>query len=240
MTVVWALGAVLLVSVVSFAGFFLLFLRAEALKPILGYLTAFAAGTMLAVAFLDLLPESRGRMSLALAGVVVFFALERFLYWYHCLGGHHCDEHAHLGPLMLIGDGIHNFLDGVILAVTFMTDASLGLVTTIAVIAHEVPQELGDFGALLHTGMKPKKALALNFLSALAALAGAGAALAAESWIQNLSDFLLPIAAGGFVFIGSRLLYDLHHERQARRGVLQMASLLAGVGIIALLTLWHH
>ena len=166
--------------------------------------------------------------------MLLFFVLEKFLYWYHCHKGK-CDVHT-FQYLNLFGDGIHNFLDGVIIAATFMTDTGLGVVTTAAVIFHEVPQELGDFGVLIYGGFSPKKALFYNFLSALTAFLGALVA-----FYFGLSDghtsFLVALAAGGFIYIAAAdLLPELQRQKKDQKaGWGRVVALLSGVVLIALL-----
>lgn len=236
-TLFWAIGAALAVSGVSLSGALLLLLRAEILKRALPPLVSFAAGTMLAVAFLHLLPESvredriREPLGLALAGLAAFFVLERFLHWQHCRGGE-CEAHAEAGILVLVGDSLHNFLDGLILGGTFAISIPLGIVTTLAVIAHEVPHEIGDFGVLLHSGMSPRRAIRYNLLTALTAVAGAVGGVVGSARVDSFAMGLMPAAAGGFVFVGARLLFELPHDRGLLGAALQFALFLAGVGAI--------
>jgi zinc and cadmium transporter len=242
---IWALGAVIAVSIVSFIGALSLAMREKALHKVLSYFVSFAAGAMIGVAFLDLLEEAveasdiEGVAVYALAGIIIFFILERFLYWYHCHGGK-CESHGVLGPLVLLGDGLHNFLDGLVIGTTFLVSVPLGLLTSLAVIFHEIPQELGDFGALLYSGMKASKALFYNFLSALTAVIGVVVAFIASTEVPNFTAVLLPIAAGGFIFIGTRMMFDLHHEPKFGRAFLQLVFLIAGIIIMGWLSALFH
>jgi zinc and cadmium transporter len=241
----WALGAVIAVSLVSFVGALSLAIREQALHKLLNYFVSFAAGAMLGVAFLDILPEAVQIATIpsiafyALLGLVVFYILERFLYWYHCHGGK-CESHGALGPLVLLGDGIHNFLDGLIIGTAFIVNIPLGVITTLAVVLHEIPQELGDFGALIYSGFSKGKALFYNFLSALTAVLGAVVAFVASNQATSFTAVLLPISFGGFLFIGTRMLFDLHHESRFGRALLQLVFLLIGISLMGVLTSLFH
>jgi len=177
-TIIQILIAVFLVSAVSLFGI-LIFLKRKMISRFLFFLVSFAAGTLLGVAFLDLLPEiveegfSEAIPVFILAGILSFFVLEKFLHWHH----HHTEEKKHevhsFTYLNIIGDGIHNFLDGAVIAISFMTNTALGISTTIAIIAHEIPQEIADFSVLIYGGFSKTKALVYNFLTALTAVMGA-------------------------------------------------------------------
>ena len=175
-TLLQILIAVILVSLVSLVGIFL-FLKESVIKKYLFYLVSFAAGSMLGAAFLDLLPEAfeSGFKNitpiLILVGILSFFVLEKFLHWHH----HHAGKkEVHVfNYLNTIGDGLHNFLDGAIIAVSFLSSTKLGIVVTIAVVAHEIPQEIGDFTILIYGGWSKLKAVIINFLTALTAVFGA-------------------------------------------------------------------
>ncbi|NYZ78247.1 ZIP family metal transporter, partial [Candidatus Micrarchaeota archaeon] len=183
--VLWLiLGAAFIVSLISFIGVLLLWLNEKAFNRLLLFFISFAIGAMLGAVFLDLLPEAvetagaETAFIYALAGIVVFYVVEKFLHWHHHHEGQHAEEgtHKHVHPvgyLNLIGDSIHNFIDGALIAASFLVSVPLGIISTVAVIAHEVPQELGDFGILLYSGFEKNKALLFNFLTALTAVAGA-------------------------------------------------------------------
>ena len=176
-TLHWILLSTFLVSLISFIGVFTLSLKEKFLNKILLILVSFAAGALIGGAFFHLLPEAL-EISFDLnifvylvVGIFVFFILERVLHWRHCHKGK-CDVHP-FTYLNLVGDGVHNFIDGLIIAASFLTNISLGIITTIAVIFHEIPQEIGDFGILVYGGFSRTKALFFNFLSALTAILGA-------------------------------------------------------------------
>ena len=200
-------------------------------------------GGLFGDAFIHLLPESFQELGTNLSvslyvisGILIFFVLEKFLRWRHC----HIptsEEHMHpLATINLVGDAVHNLIDGMLVGASYMVSLPIGIATTLAVIMHEIPQEVGDFGVLIHAGLSVKKALALNFLSALTAMLGVILAIVLGSEIEGFSLSLLPIAAGGFLYIaGSDLIPELHHEVKVLRSLLQFVMILLGVGVMALL-----
>ena len=200
-------------------------------------------GGLFGDAFIHLLPESFQELGTNLStslyvisGILIFFVLEKFLRWRHC----HIptsEEHMHpLATINLVGDAVHNLIDGMLVGASYMVSLPIGIATTLAVIMHEIPQEVGDFGVLIHGGLSVKKALALNFLSALTAMLGVILAIVLGSEIEGFSLSLLPIAAGGFLYIaGSDLIPELHHEVKVLRSLLQFVMILLGVGVMALL-----
>lgn len=241
-----ALGGVL--SVLA-AGIFLLLpghMRTRLLPP----LVSFAIGALLGAAFLALLPhaleapgmdEAHSIMLTVLLGVLAFFLLEKMVLWRHC----HVDEcevhastveHEHLSPtgnLVLVGDGIHNMVDGVLIAAAFLTDIHLGIITSIAVIAHEVPQELGDFAILLNSGFSRAKALFYNLLTGLTTILGGVAAYFSLAFAEQFVPYLLAIAAASFIYIAvADLIPGLHKRPEFRATAQQMGLILLGVGVI--------
>lgn len=226
--------AVFLISLISFVGAFTLFLKRNLLTRFLLLFIAFAAGAMLGGAFLHLLPESlplgESLFVYVILGIVLFFLLEKFLYWRHCHAGI-CKVHP-FTYLNLVGDGIHNFIDGMIIASSFMSGMELGIATTVAVALHEVPQELGDFSVLIYGGMDSKKALFYNFLSALTAVAGALFVYFFFSF-ANFGKYLLPLAAGSFIYIASSdLIPELHKTRKISDSVAQFLLFLFGIALM--------
>ena len=226
--------AVFLISLISFVGAFSLFLKKNMLTRFLLLFIAFAAGAMLGGAFLHLLPESlslgENLFVYVILGIVLFFLLEKFLYWRHCHNGI-CEVHP-FTYLNLIGDGIHNFIDGMIIAASFMGGMELGISTTLAVALHEVPQELGDFSVLIYGGMDSKKALFYNFLSALTAVAGALFVYFFFSF-ASFGKYLLPLAAGSFIYIASSdLIPELHKTGRLSDSVAQFLLFLLGIALM--------
>lgn len=243
---VWLLTIVALIAVsaMSFIGAIGLLFKKEALERGLIFIISFAAGALLGDAFLHLLPEvseSKAGFDVAasmslLGGVIAFFVLEKVLHWHHSHIPHEEVMHP-IAVTNLVGDGLHNFVDGAIVASSFAVSPALGLATTVAIALHEIPQELGDFAILLHAGLKPRKAMLLNFASALAAIAG-GIVTLAFIEVSSLERVLVPFSAGAFVYIASTdLIPELHKEPEPRKSVLQVAALLSGVGVMALLLL---
>jgi zinc and cadmium transporter len=239
MTLVWILSATILVSLVSLIGILTFLIRKEFFDKTLILVVGFAAGALIGSAFLHLLPEAIEKCEnhkaflYALIGFSVFFLMERYFHWRHCHDGV-CDIHA-FTYLNIIGDGIHNFIDGLIIAASFVTDIRLGIVTALAVIFHEVPQEMGDFGILVYGGFSKKKALLFNFICALAAVFGAIVGYALSTVTENVSLFLIPFTAGGFIYIAaSDLVPELHRQKDAKRANMAFFTFILGLAFMAL------
>ena len=240
---IYSIVSVFLISLVSLIGVLALSLNRDRLAKLTLFLVSFAVGGLFGDAFIHLLPESFQELGTNLSvslyvisGILIFFVLEKFLRWRHC----HIptsEEHMHpLATINLVGDAVHNLIDGMLVGASYMVSLPIGVATTLAVIMHEIPQEVGDFGVLIHAGLSVKKALALNFLSALTAMLGVILAIVLGSEIEGFSLSLLPIAAGGFLYIaGSDLIPELHHEVKVLRSLLQFVMILLGVGVMALL-----
>jgi len=240
------LVSVIIVSLISLIGVFTLSLRREVLYKILLFLVSFAVGGLFGDAFIHLLPEAFKELGANLAtslyiiaGILIFFVLEKFIRWHHC----HVPTHEHqwkpVVALNLIGDGVHNFIDGLIIGATYSVSIPLGITTTLAVVLHEIPQEIGDFGVLVHGGLSIRNALIFNFLSAVTSILGAVISLTIGPHVQGYTTALVPITAGGFIYIaGSDLIPELHEGCEVKIsnafwqfiwlviGVLVMASLL--------------
>jgi len=243
----YTLSSVIIVSLLSFVGVLSLAISLEKLKKLTMLLVSLSAGTLLGGAILHLLPEvieengSNIQIWLwFLAGIIIFFILEKIICWRHC----HIptsNEHPHpLGMMNLIGDGLHNFIDGIIIAGSFLISIQLGIATTIAVIAHEIPQEIGDFGVLIHAGYSRAKALFLNFLTALTAILGAGLTLTVGMQLENFSTYIIPLTAGGFIYIATAdLIPELKKDVQPAKSLAQLVVILLGIGIMLLLKLYH-
>ena len=239
-----ALGAVAGISVLSLVGAAGMVLNKERLERGLFFIVAFAAGALLGDAFFHLIPEiaesdrgfSVSASTALLGGVLSLFVLEKVLHWHHAHFPH--EEVLHpVAVTNIFGDGLHNFVDGAIVAGSFVVSTELGVATAIAVALHEIPQEFGDFGILLHAGLSPGRALALNLGSACAALIGAVTVLTLIP-VSTIENVLVPFSAGAFIYIASTdLLPDLHKEPEAGRSLLQLVALVAGVAVMAAL-LW--
>lgn len=203
-------------------------------------LVAFAAGALMGAVFLNILPEliAEGVTSfgLILAGIAIFYILEQTLLWHHHKYGNH-DTHPYV-YLIIIGDAIHNFIDGAAIAASFLINVPLGIVTTLAVFFHEIPQEIGDFGVLTSSGLSNRKALIWNGMSAVIGLLGALVAWLLAGQIANISLPLLAFAAGNFIYIaGADLIPITHRAKFDLKALAETVSLLVGIGVIAAVSL---
>jgi len=242
---IYSLISVFIVSAVSLIGILTLSIKEAYLRKILNFLISFAAGALLGDAFIHLLPEiveEYGfglRISLyVLSGILFFFILEMFIHWRHC----HVvsKEHKHpVGIMNLVGDGLHNLVDGMIIAGSYIVSVPVGIATTIAVLLHEIPQEIGDFGILIHAGYTKAKALLFNFGSALLAVLGAVITLVIGTSVENIALFLVPFTAGGFIYIaGSDLIPEIHKTcKPHSHSIIEVVSLLLGIAVMVVLVL---
>ena len=242
MTAIYAFSSVIIVSTVSLVGVFTLSLKEELLKKYIFLFISLAVGALLGDAFIHLIPEALEASQnpalvsiLIIAGILIFFILEKFLHWHHH-GEDKSQSHIHpVGRLVLFSDGIHNLIDGIIIGVSFIASVPVGIATTIAVILHEIPQEVGDFSVLLHAGYDKKRALWLNFLSALTAILGVVLAFMLGS-ADGLALWILPIAAGGFIYIAvADLIPELHKTKEVEYSALQIIAVV--LGVLAMLAL---
>lgn len=233
----FSVAAVVAVSLLSFVGVFALSLGENRIRKFLLYLVSFAAGALFGDALLHLLPEaflsdnSGVTVPLSvLAGILAFFVLEKVIHWHHCHTMEECEHTKALGITNLIGDGVHNLVDGVVIAGSFLVSVPLGITTTIAVALHEIPQEISDFGVLLHAGYSVKRALFYNFLSALGAVAGVLLVFGVHGIEGSIDLYLVPFTAGGFIYIaGSDLIPELKKESRLSRTLLQFVFLALGM-----------
>jgi len=247
-TVVWlySLVSVIIVSLISLVGVLVFSLKEENLKKILLYLVSFSAGGLFGHAFIHMIPEAVGENGFGLQvslyiliGIVTSFIMEKFLQWRHC----HIptsEEHPHSFAYMnLFGDAVHNFIDGLIIGGSYLANIPLGIATTLAVVFHEIPQEIGDFGVLIYGGFNKSRAIFFNFSTALTAIFGAIVALSVGFLIQDFIPFLIPFAAGNFIYIaGSDLIPELRKEEpRFLKSALQLASFVLGVLILFSLVL---
>jgi zinc and cadmium transporter len=244
MTWAYSIISVFIVSIVSLVGVMTISLKEEKLRKILLFLVSFSAGALLGGAFMHLLPEAVEEYGFGLnistyllLGIITFFAMEKFIHWRHC---HIPTSKSHPHPYVfmnLIGDGFHNFIDGMVIGGSYLVSIPLGLATTMAVIFHEIPQEIGDFGVLLHGGFSKFKALFFNFLTALTAVIGVIVSLLIGGRVENFTMFLIPFTAGGFIYIaGSDLIPELHKENVPSKSIMQLVSLLLGILVMFFLT----
>lgn len=228
-------------SVVSLIGGILLLLKEKFALKISHFLTAFAAGALLSTAFFDLLPESFEHMEelgmeinilfWTLIGILSFFILERFIH--HHSHGSGSEEKKAIIPLVIFGDTMHNFTDGVAIAATFLVSIPLGIVTSLAVAAHEIPQEIGDFGLMLNRGMARRKVLLVNFYSSLAAMAGAILTYIYKDKIEGLLPLVLAITSGFFIYIAlANLIPEIHNREDQKVAFWETVMLLIGVFVV--------
>jgi zinc and cadmium transporter len=240
----WTVASLGAVSSLSLVGGLTLLMRPVVFDRMLALLVSFAAGALLGDAFVHIVPEVAASETgfdtsasfALLAGIIAFFMLEKVLHWHHA----HMGQEEVIHPVAvsnLIGEGLHNFVDGAIVAGSFLVSTELGVATAVAVALHEIPQELGDFGILVHAGLEPRRALGLNFAIGLTAVLGGVLTLFFASSI-GLERWLLPFTAGAFVYIASTdLLPELHKEPEPGKSLLQTLALMAGIMVMALLLL---
>lgn len=244
MRLIWILSATILVSLCSLIGAVALLLKERLTNHLLIPLIGLSAGALIGGAFIHLIPEAfnqsgNPRIGLyTLIGFVCFFLLERYFHWRHCHKGI-CEVHP-MTYLNLVGDGFHNFIDGLVIAAAFLVSIKLGVITTLAIALHEIPQELGDFGLLVYGGFGKGKALTMNFIFSLTALIGALLGYFLGAFVQTLPIFLLPFTAGGFIYIAaSDLIPELHRQPDIRRANLAIITFLLGILIMWLAGMLH-
>lgn len=237
-TLIQILVATFAVSIIAFIGILTFFLRQELLNRVLLVLVALSAGGLVGGAFLHLIPESveekgasLGIFLYLLLGFCLFFVLEQFLWWRHEHGTVHRIQP--FSYMILISDSVHNFIDGLVIAASFVISYPIGIVTTLAVALHEIPQELGDFGVLIYGGFSRARALAFNYISAITAIAGGVIGYFASSLMQDSIVYLLPFAAGNFIYIAAAdLIPEIKHTTNLRRSVMHFCAFVAGLGIM--------
>jgi len=242
---VWAqtILSVLIVSAIAFVGIVMLILREDRLRQVVPILVSFAVGALLGDALFHILPEladdggiTVGISWIMAASIMGFFVLEKLIHMHHRL---YAPAHGHIHPVALtnlLGDGLHNFVDGAIIAGSYLASTPLGIATTAAVVLHEIPQEMGDLGVLVHAGLTPRRALLFIFLTALTAVAGAIITLVLEDTIGGVVRPMLALSAGAFIYIaGSDLIPELHKDSQLRVSILQFVGVAAGFGVMAAL-----
>ena len=237
--------SIAMVSLISLVGVFAISLREDVLKKYIFIFMSVAVGALLGDAFIHLIPEALENSSnttltstLVIIGIILFFVLEKFLHWHH-----HGEDKEEVGihpvgKLVLLSDGVHNFLDGVIIAASFTVSVPVGIATTLAVILHEIPQEVGDFAVLLHSGYSKRRALWLNFLSAVTAILGAVVFFVFGEIAEASSAYFIPIAAGGFIYIAvADLIPELHKTMKMRHSLFQLIAIALGILAMIALTL---
>lgn len=241
----YAFISVIIVSLVSLVGVFSLSLKEEVLKKYIGFFISLAIGALLGDAFIHIIPEAfESNLGISLSsiliivGIILFFIIEKFIHWHHH-GEDKEEEHIHpVGKLILFTDGFHNLIDGAIIGASFLVSIPLGIATTIAVVLHEIPQEIGDFAVLVHAGYSKKKALWLNFISALVSILGLFIVFIFGNIIDSIALWFIPIAAGGFIYIAiADLIPELHKTKNIKYSLMQVMIIILGVFSMIALTL---
>jgi zinc and cadmium transporter len=244
---VWtfSLLSVFIVSLISLLGVFTLSFGEKKVKKAILFLVSFAVGALFGDALIHLLPESFEKIEskavsslLVLFGILIFFSLEKFVRWRHCHIVHH-EDHTHpMAAVNIFGNIVHNLIDGMLIGASYLVSLPLGIATTAAILLHEIPQEIGNFAVLIHSGYGTKKAIAINFLSALVAFLGVASTLVVGKYAGDFTLFLIPITAGGFLYIaGSDLIPELKHETKIAASVGQLFAICLGIAVMASLLL---
>jgi zinc and cadmium transporter len=248
-TLAWIIVTTFVISLIAFLGALVLALKERFMNKILLVLVAFSAGALIGGAFLHLIPEAILEISVnktslltiftyLLVGFCIFFVLEQVIRWHH----HHTTSHPKIMPLsylILLSDGIHNFIDGLVIAASFLVSFPLGVITALAIALHEIPQEIGDFGVLIYGGIQKRKALILNFITASTVIFGGIVGYLLQSWIGDSIVFLLPFAAGTFIYIaGSDLIPEIRYKENLIQSLFRFVMFIAGIGVMIALRFW--
>lgn len=232
-------------SIFSLIGGLILITKERFAFKISHLVSAFAAGTLLGTSFFELLPEASHHLHehghgseevvfvTALVGILLFFLLQKFISWFHHSHTEVKDEDKQSAPLIIIGDSVHNFIDGIVIAATFLISVPLGIATTIAVAAHEIPQEIGDFGILLKKGIRARNVIFINVLSALAALLGATLVIFLGDYVEEILPYLLAVTAGFFIYIAlADLIPGIQHNGHKKSAYIESSLVIAGVALM--------
>lgn len=238
-------ASVLGVGLLSLIGVATFVWEEKTIRGLIFPFVSFSTGALLGDVFLHLFPEIGTsdyplprQLQFVLGGILLSFIIEKFIHWQHCHEhGEHCDEHHHsVGVMSLVGDAAHNFIDGALIAASFLVSIPVGIATAVAVALHEIPHEIGNFAILLYSGFTRRQAIVYNVISGLVAFVGAGAVLASHVALPLIGQLLLPVAAGNLLYIASvDLIPELHKERRLAHNFLQLLMLLAGMAIMQLL-----
>lgn len=248
MNVWYAFISVMLVSFTSVVVGLPLLMKKKISNGLLIFLLSMSVGVLLSVVFIDFLPEvyEHGESLFAslyiILGFLVMFILEKLIHYHHskkCENDNCGHSHAYnVAPINLIGDGIHNFIDGLVIVASYSVNIGVGIATTISIIFHEVPQEIADFGVLLYSGLSKKKVLLFNALSALTSVVGMGLGFFLLSYYESINTFIIPFASGNFIYIAaSNLVPQLHRHCKLKDTLLHIGAIVLGVGVIVAVTL---
>lgn len=251
---VMAMLGVIAVSLTSFLGILFFAVSEQKIRRALIYLVSISTGALFGDVFIHMIPELAEdaaffprAMMIVLGGIIFSFVVEKFIHWRHCheLPGEHCHDdghhhHHHVGVMALLGETVHNAIDGIVVAAAFLVSPEVGLSTTIAVLFHEIPHEIGNFAVLLHSGFTRRRALMFNALAALSSIAGAVVVLVAGAYTESLEMFLLPFAAGNLLYIaGSDLIPELHRYTKPSQGLVQLLYMIVGIGLMYIMVLFE-
>jgi len=246
MVLVYTVAANILISLFSLVGVFTFGINEKRLHKWLMLLVGLSAGALMGGVVWHLLPEAIAEQGVEKALMVVlcsfvgFLILEKWLHWRHCHEHGECEEHTTFGTMNLIGDGVHNFIDGIVIAGAFSVDAKLGVVTAVAMALHEIPQEIGDYGVLIYSGWKRNAALLANLLVGLTAVLGG----VFGWWLGEMSGEIVPyfvgIAAGGFLYIAATdLIPELRKQTETSPLLFSLSTFLAGLMMMYVFSLWE-
>lgn len=241
-TLFYIITASFLISLSVWVAVLFLYFKKETLKKITIFLVSLSAGALIGGVFIHLLPEASEKIEsgtlylIVLIAFIFFFLMEKLLHWRHC-HEENCLVHS-FGYMNLIGDSFHNFIDGMVIASTFIIDIKLGITTTIAIALHEIPQEISDFGVLIHAGFEKKRALILNYAVALFVLFGAVVGYFLSSILENIVLYLVPFAAGGFIYIAaSDLIPEIRKEENFKKSIASFLFFILGILLMFLIKL---
>ncbi len=237
------LTATFLITLCVWVAVLFLLFKKETLSKITIFLVSFSAGALIGGAFLHLLPEAAELLEpskmflISLSAFVAFFFVEKLLHWRHCHKDN-CDIHT-FGHMSLLGDTLHNFIDGLVVAGSFLADFNLGVVTTLAIALHEIPQEIGDFGVVIHAGFTRLKAFILNYLVALTVVLGGIAGYFISFYSDNIVGYMLPFAAGGFIYVAaSDLMPEIRKETVFKKSLVSFLIFLLGIMLMFIMRMF--
>ena len=237
-SILGSIGAIITASI-------LLLFKGKIQTKLVSYLISYAIGTLLAAALLGMIPNALSQndpliiMSFILGGIILFFFMEKIVIWRHC-HDKDCEIHSAAGPILLMGDAIHNLIDGVVIAASFLISIHIGIVVSLSVVAHEVPQEVGDFAILIESGYSKRKAFLLNLLSSSATIPGALIGYCILEDISVIIPFVLAISAASFIYIAlTDLTPNLHHKTGFGNSLRQIILIFGGIGTIILILSLH-
>ncbi|MDI6860777.1 MAG: ZIP family metal transporter [Caldisericia bacterium] len=243
MILIYILISTIIVSLISLIGIFFINKKIEYLEKTSFYLVSFSTGALLTGAILHLIPESLNENTNSIYsivfGIFLFFILETFLKWRHCheFG---CEEHTFI-PINLLGDSLHNFIDGVIISSSYLVNFKLGIISTLNIIFHEVPQELGDYGVLIFGGLTPKRALKLNFIVALTSILGGVFGFYLLEKFEDLIPYVIGLTAGNFLYLSlTDLIPELHKKVSIKNNIEKTVFILIGILIMILFKIFFE